>query len=321
MDRIKQLINLFPVRYQMLLRGLKNENYHFTEIRLRVGQPVILEELREDYYVREDGELVKKKEEGVMVDVGMLRSILDYLCQHSLYAYQDQFKNGFFTIAGGHRVGVAGTVIAGENGKINGLKYISYMNIRIASECRGVSRELLPWVYFGGVFQNTLLISSPGQGKTTMLRDLICELSEGNSYGDAMDVSVVDERGELSGTNGGYPIFNLGEKTDVMYGCNKASGMLMLLRSMSPKVIAVDELGGIEEREAIQEMTACGVKILATIHGSSLEDIKRKQGMETLLKGVFRRLLILERKNGSFLVEQIYKFDDEKGEYITCNVF
>ncbi len=321
MDRIQQLINLFPVRYQVLLRGLQRKDCHFTEIRLRVGQPVILEEIKEDFYVRSDGTLVREKGEGVIADVGMLRSILDYLCQHSLYAYQDQFKNGFFTIAGGHRVGVAGTVIVGECGKINGLKYISYMNIRIASEVQGVSKELLPWVYFGGEYQNTLLVSPPGGGKTTMLRDMICEISGGNLYGAAMDISVVDERGELSGTLGGCPIFNLGEKTDVMYGCNKAEGMLMLLRSMAPKVIAVDELGGIKEREAIQEMTACGVKILATIHGSSLEEIKRKQGMEALLKGVFRRLLFLERRNGSFLVERIYKYDDEKGEYIICNEF
>lgn len=318
MSRINQLLSLFPPKMQYLFQEMKEDKFSFSEIRMRAGQPLLLTHREGDFYVDQEGKLTLAKEEGVRIDIGMLRCVLDYLCQHSLYAYQDQIANGFFTIVGGHRVGVAGTIITDGKGVIQGMKYISSINIRIAGEYQGISQAFLPYIYCRGILQNVLLVSPPGYGKTTMLRDLIYQISTGNSYGNSMTVSVVDERGEISGCSQGVPCLNLGEKTDVMYGCQKAEGMMMLLRSMAPQVIAVDELGGRKEREAILEIGNSGVNVLATVHGKNLEEIRNKQGIHGLLKEVFRVIVFLTKKEGNYGMGEIYRWEESRGGFELC---
>lgn len=136
---------------------------------------------------------------------------------------------------------------------------------------------------------HTLIISPPMCGKTTLLRDLIRQVSDGNTYLPGMSVGVVDERSEIAGSYQGIPQNDLGIRTDILDCCPKAEGMMMLIRSMSPEVVAVDELGDYEDIHAIESVIHCGCKLFATVHGSSIEDIKRKPLMQRLVQERYLR--------------------------------
>ena len=176
---------------------------------------------------------------------------------------------------------------------IRTLKNMAFINIRVAHENRGAADGILPKLYKKGKFQNTLIVSPPGFGKTTLLRDLIRQISDGNTYGAGLRVGVVDERSELAGSYLGRPQNDLGMRTDVLDGCPKAQGMLLLLRSMSPQVIAVDELGEETDRRALQKAAACGCGLLATLHGTDETDAAKRLG-ESCLRQIFDRIVILK---------------------------
>nr|MDE7017888.1 AAA family ATPase [Lachnospiraceae bacterium] len=191
--------------------------------------------------------------------------------------------------------------------KIINIKYIRYLNIRIAHEIKGVSEKALPYLYQEGEVLNTLIISPPGCGKTTMLRDLVRSFSGGNAYGRGRNVGLVDERSEIAGSYLGIPQNDIGVRTDVMDACPKQEGMMMLIRSMAPDVLAVDELGSIEEIEAMHRAIRCGCKMLATIHGFSIEEAGSKPYMKDVMEQrLFERYLLLGKKNNKCIITGIY---------------
>jgi stage III sporulation protein AA len=280
------LKNYFPVemRAQIGSDVLRNAE----EIRVRIGHP--LEILYADGASRSFG----------CMSAAQLREMINYLCGYSAYAVEEELRQGFFTIAGGHRVGVSGRTSYEKNGAssvVNTVSDIGGLNIRIAHEKKGCAGNLIPWIRRGGSIVHTLFFSPPGAGKTTYLRDCIRLLSSGDADHPGVKVGVVDERSEIAACCCGVPQNDLGPRADVLDNCPKEQGMRMLLRAMSPDVIAVDELGGAADFSAVEECTRSGVAVLGTLHAGSLEEARGKLSLcssaalgETLCLVEIRRL-------------------------------
>ncbi len=290
----KSILQLFPAESRAFWERAAAEQENLQEIRLRVGQPVCIYGRGREWFPDKSGTLQEDPESGVKISAGELERILQHICQYSLYAYEEELQKGYLTADGGHRIGVAGQAVYGERGTLKTLKNISFLNIRIAHEIKGAADGCLKGMYERGRLKSTLLISPPGVGKTTLLRDLIRRISDGNPYGAGMNVGVVDERSEIAGSFLGVPQLDVGMRTDVMDACPKLAGMMMLLRSMSPKVLAIDELGDEEELRCLMSASACGIKVLATAHGEDFSDVERRFGIGAeKWKTVFDRCLVL----------------------------
>lgn len=295
------------------IKGLleqSNINYEkLIELRLRINEPLILMFSYGEYFVCEYGGMTQDRKRAYRVTGTDIRATIDYVSDYSLYAYEDEVKQGFITVRGGHRVGLAGQVVL-DNGRVKNVKHISFINIRASHQIKGCAEHVLPYLIRDGRVLHTLIISPPGQGKTTLLRDIVRCISDGNSYSRGMNVGVVDERSEIGACYMGVPQNDVGLRTDILDGCPKAEGMLMMLRSMNPKVIAVDEIGSREDIDAISYVINCGCAILATIHGDSVDDIRTRPALRKLIEErVFDRYIVLG-SNGVGNVENIF---DERG--------
>lgn len=294
------------------------------EIRLRIHAPLILIYQGKEYFLTKDGKFSKEEAEGLLVCSGDLKETLEYVSRYSMYAFEEEIRQGFITIQGGHRVGIAGKTVLDGN-KIKSVKYISYINIRLAHQVKGCANAILPYVIKEKQICHTLIISPPRCGKTTLLRDLIRQVSNGSHYLKGMSVGVVDERSEIGGSYQGVPQNDLGIRTDVLDCCPKAEGMMMLIRSMSPEVIAVDELGDYEDIHAIESVIHCGCKLFATVHGSSIEDIKRKPLLQRLVQEkVFERYIVLQNQDLAGRIKAIFDergtslYDDKRKPGVLC---
>lgn len=243
--RERDIIRLFPQKIRAALEHAEFDMEHLYEIRLRVNAPLILIYKGNEYFLTKDGKLTKQMQGVCQIEAKDLRETMEYVSNYSMYAFEEEIRQGFITIQGGHRVGIAGKTVL-DGAKIKSLKYISYINLRLSHQIKGCASQLLPYVISKGNVCHTLIISPPMCGKTTLLRDLIRQVSDGNSYLPGKSVGVVDERSEIAGSYQGIPQNDLGIRTDILDCCPKAEGMMMLIRSMSPEVVAVDELGDYE---------------------------------------------------------------------------
>lgn len=281
------------------------------EIRLRTGQPLMVLSMGKTLFLDYTGRVWSAARQGYCVSKEEITAALEHLSRYSMYAYEEDVRRGFLTVQGGHRVGVSGRCVV-EGDTIYGIRDISFLNIRIAHQIRGCAEPLLPYVYQNGELMNTLIVAPPGCGKTTVLRDLIRLISDGSTLAEGQSISVVDERSELGGCSQGVPQNDLGVRTDVLDGCPKAEGMLLMIRSMSPSVLAVDELAGEADRRALLTAFGCGVKVIATAHGAQLSDVRKREDIGTLWgQGYFSRCLILEDQDGPGKLQAV--FDREKG--------
>ncbi len=280
------------------------------EIRIRAGKPVFVFMDGQEFLLLEKGTLERwgsaKPEDAVTADQMLIKEILGIFSRHSLYAFEDEVRQGFLTIEGGHRVGISGKAVL-EGQRMRTIKDISGLNIRLAHQKIGCADRVLPFLYENGCLKNTLFLSPPGAGKTTLLRDTVRQISNGNAYGKGMEVSVVDERSEIGASFKGIPQCDLGVRTDVMDACPKVLGMLMMIRSMAPRVVAVDEIGTRDDLEALRDVMNCGCRILATVHGTRVEDLAGKPVLsEMAAEKMFERYVVLTGTPRPGTVTDIY---------------
>lgn len=281
--RYNELFSIFPGFLTDILNEIKVDVKGLQEMRIRVERPVLAV----------CGNIEYRSEKALSQE--QVWEILAYLTNYSLYAYEDEIRRGFLSLPGGHRVGIAGRTVL-EHGKIKAITDVSSLNIRFAHEVKGCADRLLPYLREDRLLLHTLLVSAPGHGKTTLLRDCIRQISDGDSTHPGLTVGVVDERSEIAGNFRGVPGNDLGIRTDILDGCPKAEGMMMLIRSMAPQVVAVDEIGSQEDLTALLSAMNCGCAVLATVHGSSMEELRSRPVLGDMIgTGLFERYVFLER--------------------------
>lgn len=280
---MKEIIRLFPDHFQLLLT--KQVNWKSVqEVRLRAHRQVEIIDSNKNVMVT-----------GSTLTTDDLSYVLNQISQFSLYRFKDQLKEGFITIEGGHRVGLAGKANT-VNDQVDTLKHISFMNIRVARSSPGQADRIIPYLYDKGRWASTMIIGPPHSGKTTLLRELAHKIGSGHSTHQASKVAIVDERSEIAASLRGVPQLDVGFRTDVMDACPKSEGMMMMIRSMSPEVLIVDEIGGMKDANAIREATYTGVEVICSIHGDSFTSVKKRPSTKSLIEeGIFDRYLLLER--------------------------
>jgi stage III sporulation protein AA len=261
-----------------------------TEIRLRVGKPIII-------YAGLVEKILVKKASNMMI-----KKTIELISGYSLYAWEEELRAGFITLPGGCRVGIAGKVVV-EDGKIKTISNISGVNMRIRHELKGCADVVLANIRQVG---HMLIISPPGCGKTTLLRDIARQISDAGKT-----VAIVDERSEIAGSYLGAPMNDVGIRTDVLDRCPKSLGMTMLLRSMSPDVIVVDEIGSEQDMKAMAEIVNAGIKIICTVHGNSIDDIRTGERFKSI-RGIFDNYIVLSARKGPGTIEAIYDLNFAK---------
>ena len=278
------------------------------EIRLRAEKPLVLQNWSREWFIGSDGLPSAKPAGSFIVTQEDIRTTLELMSENSIYAYQDEIKNGFITIRGGHRVGIAGrAVLDGES--IKNIKDISGLNIRISNQIFGCSSKVLKYLIKNAAdIYNTLIISPPQCGKTTILRDIARNISNGvPELGfKGVKVAIVDERSEIAAMLRGVPQNDVGLRTDVLDGCPKSIGMKMMIRSMSPKVIITDEIGNDGDREAVHSVLNAGVRIITTAHGYNISELKSRREVLMLLEDkVFERYIVLDDSDGPGTLSEV----------------
>ena len=303
----QQILNVLAKSIRAIIENEELDFEKLEEIRLRIDQPLIVE------YENVEMLLPSKARNKHIVTKEEIRETMDYICKYSLYAYEQELKQGFVTIEGGHRAGVMGKVIL-ENNRVKNLQYISSVNIRVAHEIIGCADSIMQYITKNREVCHTLIISPPRCGKTTLIRDIIRQISDGNQYVRGCTVGVVDERSELGGCYLGVAQNHLGMRTDILDCCPKAEGMIMLIRSMAPHVLAIDEIGTSEDVHAVEYAMQCGCKLIASVHGMDMEEASQKPVLGDLIrKRRFERYVILENKHHPGEIKTIY---DERGSLL-----
>jgi stage III sporulation protein AA len=291
------------------------------EIRIRENRPLEIVFKGRYAFVSVKGDLCASSLEAIHPTRVECAKLLDLLTNHSVYSYEEELKRGYIAITGGHRVGLAGRTVL-EQGHVKFIRDISSFNIRIAREVLDCGKKILPALMDPMInsVHHTLVISPPQKGKTTLIRDLARLISYGFwpaiTPWRGLKVAIVDERSELAACIRGVPTFDVGPRTDVLDACPKAEGMMMMIRSMSPEVMIIDEIGRQEDAAAIHEAVHAGIRVIATAHGNDLDDIRSRPVLRQLVADeVFTRYVVLHTKEG---IPAVLSVSDSRGSQILC---
>ena len=310
-----EILNSLSLNLREKMKKLPKSNLNIEEIRLRSQKPLILNANNKDYFYNEkENDLDLNMNHPYIVTREDIEQTFQIICKYSIHTFMDDIKKGFITLRGGHRVGIVGKVIV-ENGQVKNIKHISSLNIRISREIIGCSDKILDHIISSNKVNNTLIISPPQCGKTTLVRDIVRNLSNGNKkYGfRGMKVALIDERNEIGGSYLGVPQMDVGIRTDIIETCPKDIGIIMLLRSMSPNIIVTDEIGNEREVKALYTALNGGVSLITTVHGDSIEDIQGRKELSRLLdKELFKKVIILSSRKGPGTVEKIYDLEEKR---------
>ena len=303
---LKAVENILSTRMKSIINQVKHKEL-LQEIRLRVHKPIIIYYDNQEYFMDEQGLILSQYNSNCMMTTSEdIKETLEYVSKHSLYAFEEDIKNGYITIDGGHRIGITGKVVL-EKEQVKTIRNISCINIRISHEVKGCANKILPYLYDQGNLCHTLIISPPKCGKTTLLRDLVRQISNGTKEYIGITVGLVDERSEIAGCYRGIPQNDIGIRTDVLDSCTKKEGMLMLIRAMAPRVIALDEIGNSSDIDAIEYAINAGCKLLCTVHGNSIREIKNKPKLQELIENkLFKRYVFLENQNSIGDIKKVY---------------
>lgn len=296
----KEIIDILPGTISNMLRNILDKK-KLEEIRIRMDKPLIAEfgnsELVYDYIV--------KKED--------IKIIMQRISNYSIYAFEEEIKRGYITIRGGHRIGICGTCII-ERNEVKTIKNIGSINIRICHEIVGCSNKIMKFIISNDKVLNAIIISPPKCGKTTLIRDIAKNVSDGMTglKLSGKKVCVIDERSEIGACYNGVPQLKVGVRTDILDSCPKSQGIIMAIRSMSPDLIVCDEIGTYEEMDSILAALNSGVSLIVTIHGYGIEDLYNRPVFKEIVdNSVFKRAIVLSTQKGAGTIEYVYDFDSK----------
>ncbi len=292
---IHPILKYLPSKFRRLLTF--TELHYAEELRMRKGLPFVVNFSDNSYFMTKNSMLTKDIKKAVIVTSQDINEALELIVKSSLYTAENSLRQGFVTIEGGNRIGICGSAVI-NNSTISSIKNISGLNYRIAKEVDGAANKVIDAVYKDNNILNTLIISPPCCGKTTILRDVAKKLSK-----TGLKVCVADERNEICAVSDGFLGFDLGYSLDVLEGAPKSEAFSILIRSMSPDVIITDELGGNEDYIAVKKAIHSGVSVIASIHAESREELF-KNNFE--FGSLFNCFITLNRENGPGTVGEIY---------------
>ncbi len=310
---LDEIFPALPPRVREAVLALPSaDRQSLLEIRLRRGRAAMAVAAEGDLYLRCAGQ-------PVICTENEWEAAVRLVTQSSIYALERELAAGFVTLAGGHRVGLVGRAVL-EGERVRGQSELSSMNYRIARQMIGIADRVMPYVFSadGTRVMNVLILSGPGLGKTTLLRDIARQLSTGSGAESSMGaalaaaamagfkVGIVDERSEIAACSQGVPQNELGPRADVIDGCPKAVGIMIMIRTMSPDVVITDEVGRADDADALEEASRCGVSVIATAHALDPEDAMRRPAIrDALARGAFDRAIVLGRSLGLGTCERI----------------
>lgn len=307
-QKLNEVLRFFPTELRQILAKIPRDwQLKLIEIRMRINQPLELNFGGFNSFITIKGDLTNDDNGALVIATDAIRKTLNAFTTGSYYALEEELNQGYLALPGGHRVGITGQVF--YNGEsIRLIRNISSINFRIARSIRGIARPLLPFLWKEGRFLKTLIIGAPATGKTTLIREIIREISSGvPTLGiPGIHVGLVDERSEIAGSYQGIPQLDVGPRTDVLDGCSKRDGVYLLLRAMNPQLIVTDEVGREDDSRVIEDIINAGVSFLATAHARNLTEAILRPGLKRVLQeGAVERLVTISNRLGIGTVESI----------------